>query len=75
MTQMTCSNLGPYDLNIPVDCASTTSIKVLVKRAVSLGYLTVALNTEVSQHMFATRKEKNKKTKAGDTSPDRKSVV
>jgi len=35
----------------------------MVVRALALGYQTVAINTEVSQHMFVTRKEKNKKVK------------
>ena len=41
-------NTAPYDLNIPVDCAATTSPTILVKRALALGYRTVALNVQVS---------------------------
>ena len=40
-------NTGPYDLNIPVDCAATTTPTILVKRALALGYRTVALNVQV----------------------------
>ena len=40
-------NTGPYDLNIPVDCAATTTPAILVKRALALGYRTVALNVQV----------------------------
>ena len=40
-------NTGPYDLNILVDCAATTSPVILVRRALALGYRTVALNVQV----------------------------
>ena len=54
-------NTGPYDLNIPVNCATTTTPTVLVKRALALGYRTVALNVNVSQSQFLTKKQaKNK---------------
>ena len=41
------ANTAPYDLNIPVDCAAITSPTILVKRALALGYRTVALNVQV----------------------------
>ena len=50
-------NSAPYDLNIPVQCADTTTPLALVKRALALGYTTLALNTEVSQAQFLTKKQ------------------
>jgi len=55
---MTVENSGPYDLNIPVACAPSTTLRAVVVRALGLGYHTLALNTEVKQSMFVTRKEK-----------------
>lgn len=55
-------NTGPYDLNIPVCCAATTTPTTLVKRALSLGYRTVALNTHVYQSQFLTKKQAKHKT-------------
>ena len=43
-------NTAPYDLNIPVDCAATTTPTLLVKRALALGYRTLALNVQVGGH-------------------------
>ena len=45
-------NTAPYDLNIPVDCAATTTPALLVKRALALGYRTLALNVQVALHFF-----------------------
>ena len=62
-------NTGPYDLNIPVNCATTSTPTVLVKRALALGYRTVALNVNVSQSQFLTKKQA--KSKSDDkTLPD-----
>ena len=55
---------GPYDLNIPVRCGSSTTLLAVVRRALSLGYRTVALNTEVSQGQFITKKDKSRKEQA-----------
>jgi hypothetical protein len=41
--------LGYADLNIPVAKTNDAGLKALVKRALELGYQTVALNTEVDQ--------------------------
>ena len=40
-------NTAPYDLNIPVNCGANTTPTTLVKRALALGYRTVALNVQV----------------------------
>ena len=40
-------NTAPYDLNLRVDCKDTTTPTVLVRRALALGYRTVALNVQV----------------------------
>ena len=61
-------NTAPYDLNIPVDCAATTTPAILVKRALALGYRTVALNVEVSQSQFLTKKQAKSKTSASENS-------
>ena len=69
-------NTAPYDLNIPVDCSATTTPSLIIKRALALGYRTIALNVqvglyyyyyiiivfgEVSQSQFLTKKQaKNK---------------
>ena len=63
-------NTGPYDLNIPVQCAATTTPTALVKRALGLGYRTVALNTHVSQSQFLTKKQAKQKTDDGRSLPD-----
>lgn len=57
---------GPFDLNIPVVCSNHTTLLAMVKRAIALGYTTVALNTEVNQSQFITRKEKGKKEQGGN---------
>ena len=62
-------NTGPYDLNIPVNCATTTTPTTLVKRALALGYRTVALNVTVSQSQFLTKKQAKNKS-ADKTLPD-----
>jgi hypothetical protein len=46
-----CTSQGPYDLNIPVSCSSTTTVLEMVRRALVLGYRTIALNTEVSARL------------------------
>ena len=63
-------NTGPYDLNIPVQCGATTTPTALVKRALSLGYRTIALNTHVSQSQFLTKKQAKQKTDDGQSLPD-----
>ena len=55
-------NTGPYDLNIPVSSADTTTPTALVKRALALGYRTVALNVDVSQSQFLTKKQAKTQT-------------
>ena len=49
-------NTAPYDLNIPVDCAATTTPTLLVKRALALGYRTLALNVQVGGHFHNFKK-------------------
>jgi len=56
------SNSGPYDLNIPVSCGNTTTPTHLVKRALALGYRTIALNVHVSQSQFLTKKQAKNQT-------------
>jgi len=56
-------NTSPYDLNIPTTCASHTTLKHMVRRALALGYQTIALNTEVNQNQFLTRKQAKDKAK------------
>lgn len=56
-----CRSEGPYDLNLPVACAPDSSLLQVVRRALSLGYRTIALNTEVHQSQFVTKKEKGRK--------------
>ena len=63
-------NTGPYDLNIPINCAKTTTPKALVKRALSLGYRTVALNVTVSQSQFLTKKQAKSKADTKAALPD-----
>ena len=64
-------NEGPYDLNIPVKCARNTTPTALVKRALALGYRTVALNVSVSQSQFLTKKQaKNKNQPESNILPD-----
>jgi len=63
-------NTGPYDLNIPVQCAATTTPTALVKRALALGYRTVALNTHVSQSQFLTKKQAKQKSDDSRSLPD-----
>ena len=74
-------NTAPYDLNIPVNCGANTTPTILVKRALALGYRTVALNVQVvtdnsilsrlpsrpqvSQSQFLTRKQAKDKSKTG----------
>ena len=45
--------LGHADLNIPVENSTEAGLKALVKRALELGYQTVALNTVVDQVFIA----------------------
>lgn len=47
------TDLGYADLNLPVARTSDAGLKSLVKRALELGYQTVALNTVVDQ-VFST---------------------
>jgi len=54
-------NSEPYDLNIPTSCSSNTHILHMVKRALSLGYRTIALNVEVNQNQFMTKKQSKDK--------------
>jgi len=56
-------NTSPYDLNIPVSCSPHTTPKALVRRALALGYQTIALNTEVNQNQFLTKKQAKDKSK------------
>jgi len=43
------TDLGYADLNIPVARTSDAGLRSLIKRALELGYQTVALNTVVDQ--------------------------
>lgn len=43
------TDLGFADLNIPVGRTSDAGLRSLIKRALELGYQTVALNTVVDQ--------------------------
>jgi len=56
-------NASPYDLNIPFSCSPTTTPLDLVRRALALGYQTVALNVEVNQNQFLTKKQAKDKAK------------
>jgi len=56
-----CRSEGPYDLNIPALCGASATLLQVVRRALALGYRTIALNTEVHQSQFITKKEKGKK--------------
>jgi len=64
--------IGPADLNIPTSCSPTSTVKQLVKRALALGYQSIALNTEVHQNdLLAARKrqqqnKKNRDKKSGE---------
>jgi len=55
-----CQSKPPYDLNIPVKVGSNTTLIAMVRRALALGYQTIALNTEVHQGQFITKKDKSK---------------
>ena len=55
-------NTGPYDLNIPINCGDSCTPTTLVKRALALGYRTIALNVSVSQSQFLTKKQAKTKT-------------
>jgi len=55
-----CQSKPPYDLNIPVKVGPNTSLIAMVRRAFALGYSTIALNTEVHQGQFITKKDKSK---------------
>jgi len=75
-------SIGPSDLNIPVSCSPTTTVKDLVRRALALGYQTIALNTEIHQdEVLANRKKYhenkklNKKGKGGQQGDDKKAAV
>jgi len=59
-------NRAPYDLNIPVKCSSNTTPLALVRRALTLGYQTVALNVEVNQNQFLTKKQAKEKAGQND---------
>jgi len=56
-------NTSPYDLNIPMTCSPHTTPLTMVRRALALGYQTIALNTEVSQNQFLTKKQAKEKSK------------
>jgi len=67
--------VGPTDLNIPVGCLDHhTSVKDLVRRALALGYQSIALNTEIHQEELLAkrkqqqgiRKDQAKKSKSGE---------
>ena len=45
-------NTAPYDLNIPVDCSATTTPSLIIKRALALGYRTIALNVQVGLYYY-----------------------
>jgi len=55
-----CQSKPPYDLNIPVKVGPNTTLIAMVRRALTLGYSTIALNTEVHQSQFITKKDKSK---------------
>lgn len=56
-------NTSPYDLNIPISCSPTTTPLAMVRRALALGYQTIALNIEVHQNQFLTKKQAKEKSK------------
>lgn len=59
--------VGPTDLNIPINCAPSTTVKNLVIRALALGYQSVALNTEISQEeLLSSRKKRQQNKKSRD---------
>jgi len=55
-----CQSKPPFDLNIPVKVGPNTTLITMVRRALALGYSTIALNTEVHQGQFITKKDKSK---------------
>jgi len=56
-------SIGPSDLNLPVKCSSATTIKDLVRRALALGYQTIALNTEIHQDEVLANRKNNQENK------------
>jgi len=55
-------NTSPYDLNIPISCSPNTTPLAMVRRALALGYQTIALNIEVNQNQFLTKKQAKEKS-------------
>jgi len=55
---------GFCDLNIPLKCYPTTTLKEVVLRAVQLGYSAIAINTVIQEDFLITAKKKGKKKDA-----------
>jgi len=65
-------NYGYCDLNIPLNCDPSTNVVDLLRTAFTLGYSTVAINTEVGKECLASSKalQKGKKRKRNENDDD-----